>query len=145
MLNVHTIQFAFNRDKTMHRGTENFYFPNLRNVADNKLNCPPRLTNRNYLAGQRAGRSGDMKVKVSRSSSRDSSEKRGDSERNARTAVITRLTIVSRTWKIASHGKRGIPDDERVKGQQGGPCEITRHNPQTSELGPRSNCEYDCA
>lgn len=145
MLNVYTIQFAFNKDKTMHREAENFYFPNPRNVVDNKLNCPPRLTNRNYLAVRRARRSNGTKVKVSRSCSRDSSEKRGDSEGNARTAVITRLTIVSRTWKIASHGKRGIPDDERVKGQQGGPCEITRHNPQTSELGPRSNCEYDCA
>lgn len=93
MLNVHAIQFAFNRDKTMHWETENFYFPNLRNVADNKLNCPPRPTNRNYLAR----RSNGIKAKVSRSSSRDSSEKRGDSEGNARTAVITRLTIVSRT------------------------------------------------
>lgn len=97
MLNVYTIQFAFNRDKTMHREAENFYFPNPRNVVDNKLNRPPRLTNRNYLAVRRARRSNGTKVKVSRSCSRDSSEKRGDSEGNARTAVITRLTIVSRT------------------------------------------------
>lgn len=48
--------------------------------------------------------------------------------------------------KIPSHGEKGIPSYEGERtAERDRAREITWQNPQTRELRPRSNCEYDYA